>query len=91
MPKKNDPLTVEEMTKAAEIFFPLFNEVNNRMPKGASTEDALKVMESVAKLGHKLRSDKALSEKAIRFGFNKNPETGLIDITKEELDEIADD
>ena len=35
MPKKNDPLTVEEMTEAAEIFFPLFNEVNNRMPKGA--------------------------------------------------------
>ena len=71
MPKKNDPLTVEEMTEAAEIFFPLFNEVNNRMPKGASTEDALKVMESVAKLGHKLRAEKLLEEKSETFGFNK--------------------
>ena len=71
MPKKNDPLTIEEMTEAAEIFFPLFNEVNNRMPKGASTEDALKVMESVAKLGHKLRAEKLLEEKSETFGFNK--------------------
>ena len=71
MPKKNDPLTVAEITEASEIFFPLFNEVNNRMPKGASTEDALKVMESVAKLGHKLRADKLLEEKSETFGFNK--------------------
>ena len=77
MPKKNDPLTVEEMTEAAEIFFPLFNEVNNRMPKGASTEDALKVMESVAKLGHKLRSDKLLEEKSETFGFNKKESTDV--------------
>ena len=66
MPKKNDPLTVKEMTEAAEIFFPLFNEVNNRMPKGASTEDALKVMESVAKLGHKLRAEKGSVGRKVR-------------------------
>jgi hypothetical protein len=34
----------------------------------------LKVMESVAKLGHKRRADKLLEEKSIAFGFNKDKE-----------------
>ena len=72
MPKKNDPLTLEELTAAANIFFPLFNEVHTRMPDGSTTEDTLKVMESVAKLGHKTRADKALKEKSLAFGFNKD-------------------
>ena len=71
-PKKNDPLTHEEVSAAADIFFPLFDEVHKRMPKGATTEDTLKVMESVAKLGHKQRADKALKEKSLAFGFNKD-------------------
>ena len=71
MPKKNDPLTVEEMTQAADTFFPLFNIVDSRMPSSATTEDTLKVMETVAKLGHKNRADKADKEKALKFGFNK--------------------
>ena len=70
-PKKNDPLTIEEVSAAADVFFPLFNEVHNRMPKGSSTEDTLKVMEAVAKLGHKFRADKADKEKELAFGFNK--------------------
>lgn len=74
-PKRYDPLTVQEMEEAADTFFPLFNIINNRMPKGASTEDTLKVMETVAKLGHKNRSDKADKEKSLKFGFNKIPET----------------
>ena len=50
-PKKGDPLTHEEVSAdAADIFFPLFNEVHSRMPDGSTTEDTLKVMESVAKL-----------------------------------------
>ena len=28
-PKKSDPLTHEEVTEAADIFFPLFNEVHS--------------------------------------------------------------
>ena len=72
MPKKNDPLSVEEMTAAAEVFFPLFNVIHSRMPEGSRTEDTLKVMESVAKLGHKRRADKILKEKSIAFGFNKD-------------------
>ena len=70
-PKKNDPLTLEEIQAASDIFFPLFNEVHSRMPDGATTEDTLKVMESIAKLGHKTRADKLLEEKSIEFGFNK--------------------
>lgn len=74
-PKKNDPLTIEEMTEAAETFMPLFDVVHSRMPKGSTTEDTLKVMESVAKLGHKNRADKRDKEKSIAFGFNKDDET----------------
>ena len=61
------PLTPEEMTEAANTFFPLFNVVLNRMPAGSSTEDTLKVMENVAKLAQKNRRKK----KDERFGFNK--------------------
>ena len=73
MPKKNDPLTVEEMTEAADIFMPLYKVVADQLPK-ATVEDVLKVMESVAKLGHKRRADKLLEEKSIAFGFNKDKE-----------------
>ena len=71
MPKKGDPLTHEEVAAASDIFFPLFNEVHSRMPDGSTTEDTLKVMESVAKLGHKQRADRLLEEKSLAFGFNK--------------------
>jgi hypothetical protein len=74
-PKKNDPLTLDEITEAAEIFFPLFDVVHSRMPKGSTTEDTLKVMESVAKLGHKQRADKLLDEKSMKFGFNKDDDS----------------
>ena len=75
MPKKNDPLTLEEITEAAEVFFPLFEVVHSRMPKGSKTEDTLKVMESIAKLGHKQRAEKLLDEKSLTFGFNKNADS----------------
>ena len=67
--KPTDPLTEEEMTEAANTFFPLFNIVHDRMPKDATTEDCLKVMENVAKLAHKKRADK--KKHAGPFGFNK--------------------
>ena len=75
MPKKSDPLTHEEVVAASDIFFPLFNEVLSRMPEGSTTEDTLKVMESVAKLGHKQRADKLLKEKSLTFGFSKEEDT----------------
>jgi len=64
----NKPLTPEEVQQAAEQFFPLFRIVNSRMPTNATTEDTLKVMETVCNLAHKLR----LEEEKIKFGFNKN-------------------
>ena len=77
--KKTDPLTVEEMREAADVFFPLFKIVHGDMPKDSTTEDCLKVMESVAKLGHKLRADKKDEEKKERIGFNKEKEDGESD------------
>jgi hypothetical protein len=74
-PKRHDPLTLEEITEASDIFFPLFNEVHSRMPDGSTTEDTLRVMDSVAKLGHKNRADKADKEKSLAFGFNKKEDT----------------
>ena len=79
MPKKNDPLTHEEVAAAADIFFPLFNEVHSRMPEGSTTEDTLRVMESVAKLGHKQRADQLLKEKSMTFGFNKKEDQHVSD------------
>ena len=73
MPKKNDPLTVEEMTDAANTFMPLYRVVADQLPK-ATVEDVLKIMESVAKLAHKRRGDKLLEEKSLAFGFNKDKE-----------------
>ena len=62
------PLTPEEVQVAAEQFFPLFEIVSNHMPANSTTEDTLKVMESVCGLAHKLR----IEEEKIKFGFNKN-------------------
>ena len=71
-PKKTDPLTLEEVQAASDIFFPLFNEVHARMPEGSTTEDSLKIMEAVAKLGHKTRADVAEKKRKEKFGFNKD-------------------
>ena len=49
------------------LSFPLLNVVHSRMPDGSSMEDCLKVMETVAKLGHKNRADKADKEKGFEF------------------------
>jgi hypothetical protein len=72
MPKKDAPLTIEEVVEASDIFFPLFNEVSSRMPKGAQVEDTLRVMESIAKLAQKERAKKREEKTKEKFGFNKN-------------------
>ena len=70
-PKATDPLTVDEVKAASDIFFPLFNEIDTRMPDSASVEDTLKVMEAVAKLAHKERAKKKEEKNKDKFGFNK--------------------
>ena len=62
------PLTTDELQAASDEFFPLFNIIQKEMPKGSTTEDALKVMETVCKLAHKQRTIKELD----RFGFLGN-------------------
>ena len=71
-PKKSDPLTLEEITEAADAFFPLFDVVHAKMQlRKGTVEETLKVMESIAKLGHKLRGDRLAKEKSESFGFVK--------------------
>ena len=66
-----NPLTPEEVTQAAEQFFPLFDIVRTRMPEGSKTEDTLKVMETVCTLAQKLRIETQVQP----FGFNKKNES----------------
>jgi len=75
MPDKNAPLTSEEITEAADLFFPLFNIIDERMPEWATTEDTLKVMENVAKLAQKERSKKREEATKLKFGFNNTLNT----------------
>ena len=72
--KATDPLTVDEVKAASDIFFPLFTEVDSRMPDSASVEDTLKVMEAIAKLAHKQRAMAKEEKIKEKFGFNKMQE-----------------
>tara|TARA_B100000073_G_scaffold275728_1_gene235756 strand:- start:179 stop:481 length:303 start_codon:yes stop_codon:yes gene_type:complete len=74
-PKKNDPLTHEEMSSAASHFQELYDVVAVKFPD-ASVEDVLKIMESCAKYAHKERTDKIKAVEDARFGFRKieNPD-----------------
>ena len=86
LPKKTDPLSPEEMVEAADMCMERYNIIKDRMNGLAKPEDILKVMENVAKLGHKLRADKAEEKRLERFGFVKNAELDAID---KALDKIS--
>ena len=85
MPNKDAPLTSEEITEAADIFFPLFNIIDERMPEWATTEDTLKVMENIAKLAQKERIKKREEAAKLKFGFNKTTDSDE-DTAKDESD-----
>ena len=72
--KPTDPLTLEEVQAASDVFFPLYEEVKKRLPFNSSPEDTLKVMESVCQLAQKLRATNE-EDKQGPFGFNKKDET----------------
>ena len=65
MKKQDQPLSVEEVTKARDMFFEVFDVVKARMDEDASLDDIMKVMKEVCELGHKLRKVED------PFGFNK--------------------
>ena len=69
-PKKTDPLTVEEMKKAGEHFVSLLQVVRDQCPE-ATIEDALKIMEAVAKYAHAERAREREEQVKEKFGFNK--------------------
>ena len=71
------PLTLEEVTEAADIFFPIYECVKKRMSDDAKVEDILKVAENVCALAQKLRVQK--EAEAQPFGFNKKQGDGAND------------
>lgn len=72
----NKPLTLEEVTEAADVFFPIYEYVKGRLPADTKVEDVLKVAENVCTLAQKLRAQEKDSSP---FGFNKKED----DINKE--------
>ena len=69
---KMHPLTPDEITDAADLFFEAYAIVAKRMPKGSSVEDTLKCMEEVKKIASKLRSDEEKEKREHSLGFAKN-------------------
>ena len=53
------------------LFFECFGVVQKGMPEGSTTEETLKVMDHVAKLASKLRSDRQRDKITEKFGFSK--------------------
>ena len=65
------PLTPAEISEAADLFFECLGIVRNGMPEGSTTTQTLQVMEHVAKLASKLRSDRQRDKITEKFGFSK--------------------
>ena len=65
------PLTPAEISEAADRFFECLGIVRKGMPEGSTTEETLKVMDHVAKLASKLRSDRQRDKITEKFGFSK--------------------
>ena len=61
------PITVEEYKEVGEQFWSKFDYVAQNIGEGAKPEDILKVMESLAGLVMKKRTEK----KKVSLGFNK--------------------
>ena len=66
---KMDPLS-EEVGAAADLFFESFNIIDQRMPKGSSVEDTIKVMEQVNKVASRCEAQRK-EERDMRLGFWK--------------------
>lgn len=59
------PLSLEEYTKAGEEFWPKYWYIAKELGEGARTEDILKVMESLAGVAMRLRTE----EEKTSIGF----------------------
>ena len=85
-PSKTDPLTVEEMSKAAEHFMSLFKVITDQCPE-ATVEDCLKIMEAVAKYAHSQRAKKREEATKLKFGFNKDESKETTAVGSEDSEE----
>jgi len=65
MKKQDQPLSVEEVRHARDMFFEVYDVVKEKMADDASLDDTMKVMKEICELGHKLRKVED------PFGFNK--------------------
>ena len=65
MKKQDQPLTVEEVAVARDLFFDVYDVVKEKMAEDASLDDIMKVMKEVCDIAHKLRKVDD------PFGFNK--------------------
>ncbi len=65
------PITLKEYQEAGEEFFPKYFYVAKELGEDAKAEEILKVMESLAGVAMKIRSE----DKAGPFGFNKKTES----------------
>ena len=63
------PITLDEYKEAGEEFFPKYFYVAKELGEGAKAEEILKVMESLAGVVMKKRSETKVGP----FGFNKKP------------------
>ena len=68
---KDQPITVEDYKEHSQEFFDKYFYVAKELGEGANAEDILKIMESLAGVAMKNRSE----DKAGPFGFNKKKET----------------
>ena len=64
------PITVEDYKEVADEFWDKYDYVSQHIHEGAKTEDILKVMETLAALVMKKRSE----DKVSPMGFNKDVE-----------------
>lgn len=80
LPKPTDPLTVDEVQEAAELFFELFHEVLKAAPPNTSIENAIKLSESIFGFAHKLRAIDREEQQSAPFGFNKKTIAGDSDV-----------
>ena len=63
-------LTLEDYQKAGETFWPKYWYVAKELGEGATSEDILKVLESIGTVALRLK----MEEKEGPFGFNKKEE-----------------
>ncbi len=68
-----DPLTLEEIKAACDIFFPLFNAVKLELPDDTDLKDQIKIVnnKSITVLLRKNNNKETDDDAEFIFGFNK--------------------